>query len=838
MIKMILVAAASLALTPAIEAAETPDASTWGQSTSFTNASGTAVAALPPVLLAQIVLPTPGGQPVAAAPDAAPGGAPGTNSATAGRGRGRGAPAVRVPPPPRPDPLPPFYDPNLSVPKRVQDLVSRLTLEEKVSLMQMDSPALPRLGLGAYAWWTEALHGMTHDTATVFPQAIGLAASWDVNLHYQVASAIGIEGRAKHVEYVAAFNFDRMTGLDFWSPNLNIFRDPRWGRGQETYGEDPYLSGRLAIQFVKGVQGDHPVYFQAITTPKHFAVHSGPEALRHRFDAVVTDQDLFTTYLPQFEAAVREGHAYSIMSAYSALNGVPDSGNKRLLTDILRTQWGFDGYVVSDVDSVSDIYQQGSHGYVGTAVEASALAVKSGNELNSGTTYGAARGGPSNLGQAVQQGLITEKEVDVAVGRLMEARIRLGEFDPPGYPGNPYNQITTNMYNTEEHHALARKAADETMVLLKNANHTLPLKTSLGAVAVMGPNANTVNMQLGNYNGHPTPQHQISIIDGIRQALGADHVITTTNLRVPVTATIALAEPVKADYLFTDASKAKHGLTVAYATNSAGLAQPTRTEVSETGVLKMPDAASGIVFDPSLAVKMTGVLVPPATGAYQLGARSRDAFLLSIDGKVVLDEMQGGALRTAGNAILLEKDKAYNLLVEFSHSPTTSGRGGRGGRGFGGGFGGRGFGGGAPGAATSNALAGAPGEVVFGPGGGGPGGGGPGGFGRGGRGGRGGQIFGATADAPGLTAAPSADPNADPLFQIAWTRPTEDGSPANTAGQNLYGEAIDLASKADAVVLVVGIDGSQEGESHDRDAIELPAVQEGLVRAVTQAAGN
>ena len=422
------------------------------------------------------------------------------------------------------------------MPKRVQDLVPRLTLEEKVSLMQMDSPAIPRLGIGPYAWWTEALHGMTHDTETVFPQAIGLAATWDVNLHHEVATAIGIEGRAKHVEYVAAFNFDRMTGLDFWSPNVNIFRDPRWGRGQETYGEDPYLSGRMAIQFVKGVQGDHPVYFRAITTPKHFAVHSGPEALRHRFDAVITDQDLFTTYLPQFEAAVREGHAYSIMSAYSALDGVPDSGNKRLLTDILRTQWGFDGYVVSDVDSVSDIFQQGSHAYVANAVEASALAVKAGNELNSGTTYGEGRGGPSNLGKAVQQGLITEKEIDTAIGRLMEARIRLGEFDPPGYEGNPYNKITTNMYNTEENHSLALKAAEESMVLLKNANRTLPLKTAIGSVAVLGPNADALNMQLGNYNGHPAPQHRISILDGIIQAVGADHVLTNTTLNIPLPA--------------------------------------------------------------------------------------------------------------------------------------------------------------------------------------------------------------------------------------------------------------------------------------------------------------
>ncbi len=449
---------------------------------------------------------------------------------------GRNTPLAR---PPLPDPLPAFYDAKLPVQKRVEDLVSRLSLEEKVSQMQMASPSIPRLGIAPYHWWTEALHGMTHDTETVFPQAIGLAASWDTDLHLQVATAISTEGRAKNFEYRAHNIFDSMTGLDFWSPNVNIFRDPRWGRGQESYGEDPYLSGRFAVAFVKGIQGDDPVYFKAIATPKHYAVHSGPEPLRHQFDAVVTDEDLYTTYLPQFEAAIREGHAHSVMSAYNSLDGVPDSCNKRLLTDILRTQWGFDGYVVSDDGSVADIYT--SHRFAGTAAETSALAVKAGNDLDSGTTYAGGAGGGRNLAnanlvQAVRQGLITEKEIDVAVGRVMEARIRLGEFDPQGYTGNPYNAITTNMYNTPENHALALKAARETMVLLKNANHTLPLKTSIGTVAVMGPNANAFNMQLGNYNGHPTPQHQINILDGIRQAIGADHVMTTTNLRVPLTA--------------------------------------------------------------------------------------------------------------------------------------------------------------------------------------------------------------------------------------------------------------------------------------------------------------
>ena len=704
---------------------------------------------------------------------------------------GPGGRDVPVPPPPRPDPLPLFYDPKLPVAKRVEDLISRLNLEEKVALMQMASPSIPRLGIAPYHWWTEALHGMTHDLSTVFPQAIGLAATWDTDLHFEVAAAISTEGRAKNLEYRANHIFNAMTGLDFWSPNINVFRDPRWGRGQETYGEDPYLSGRFAIAFVKGIQGDDPVYFRAIATPKHFAVHSGPESVRHGFNAVVTDPDLYTTYLPQFEAAFREGKAHSTMSAYNAVNGVPVSCNKRLLTDILRTQWGFEGYVVGDDGSVGHVYT--THRYLPDGVQTSAAAIKAGNDLDSGTTFAGGAGGGrnianANLVQAVRRGLITEKEIDVSLRRLMEARICLGEFDPPGYEGNPYNQITTEMYNTPEHHELALKAARESMVLLKNANRMLPLKAG-GTIAVLGPNANAITMQYGNYNGRAPQDHQITILDGIKKVVGADHVITAT-AQVPLTATIALAEVVKADYLFTDAAKGRHGLTVAYAPTATGLAQPTRTEVSETGSLKRPDAATGIAFDPTMVVRMTGVLVPPSTGDYQLGARGRDAFRLSIDGKVIVDEMQGGALRTAVNAIYLEKDKTYSLLAEFIHSPTT---GGRGGRGFGG---------------------------------------------RGGRGGRGGQTFGATPEAPGVTPTASADPNVDPLFQIAWTRPTEDGLPANTAGQSLYGETIDVAKKADAVVLVVGIDGSQEGEMRDRIAIELPAVQEGLMKAVTQAAGN
>jgi beta-glucosidase len=759
---------------------------------------------------------------VLTAPAAMPG--EGMDAAVPGRGGrfGRGGAGLRAAPLQRPNPLPPFYDPKLSLNKRVDDLISRLTLEEKVSLMGMDSASIPRLGIASYRWWNEALHGVANGTATVFPNPTGLAAAWDVNLQHEMARAIGQEGRARHAA--------QGSGLDFWAPNLNLLRDPRWGRAQETYGEDPYLSGRLAVAFVTGMQGDDPFYFQAISTPKHYAVHSGPEPERHRMNMVISDQDLYTTYLPQFEAAVREGHCFSIMSAYSALNGIPDSGNKRLLTDILRDQWGFKGYVVSDVDAVADIYRAQAQFYTSSGVTASALAILAGNDLCSGSTYyggdggsqgGAVQPGPSSVARAISRGLLTEKDVDVSLRRIIEARIRMGEFDPPGYEGNPFNKITADMIDTETNNALARRVADESMVLLKNANHTLPLRTGIGTVAVLGPNANAPQMQNGNYSGRPSARHQVSIIDGIRQAVGADHVITTTNLRVPISGNLALAEPVKADCLFTDVSKTKHGLMVTMAASEAGLGQPTRTEVSETGTIQKPDAAGGVAYDPALAARMTGVLVPPMTGEYQLGARGRDAFRISIDGKVVLDEMQGGPQRIASACVSLEKEKVYNVLVEFSHTPKSGER------------------------ETGQVLSigkpegpvTAPPKVgtserspafVYNPGGGG----------RGGRGGRGGQFFGATTEYPGMTATASADANSNPLFQLAWTKPIEDGMPANTAGQSLFAEAVDLARKADAVVLVVGLDGSQEGEEFDRSTIELPVVQDGLIRAVTRAAGN
>src|SRR5215210_557488 len=325
---------------------------------------------------------------------------------------------------PSPDSAAPDYlNPRLPVERRVNDLVSRLTLEEKVAQMMNKAPAVERLNVPAYDWWNEALHGVAYaGRATVFPQAIGLAASWDAAQMRRVATAVSDEARAKYNEAVGRGDRRRFYGLTFWSPNINIFRDPRWGRGQETYGEDPFLTARLGVEFVKGMQGDDPRYLKTIATPKHYAVHSGPESERHVFNAKPSVRDLNETYLPAFRATVTEAKAGSIMCAYNSVDGAPVCASTRMLNEILRAQWGFDGYVVSDCDAIADIYKR--HHFAKTEEEGVAAGVKAGTDLTCGYEYRA-------LLPAIKQGLISEAEIDTAVKRLFSARFRLGLFDPP-----------------------------------------------------------------------------------------------------------------------------------------------------------------------------------------------------------------------------------------------------------------------------------------------------------------------------------------------------------------------------------------------------------------------
>ncbi len=402
-----------------------------------------------------------------------------------------------------------YLDPDQPLELRVADLISRLSLEEKVSQMVFNSAAIGRLGIPEYNWWNECLHGVARaGVATVFPQAIGLAATFDQELLYRVGTVIAEEARAKHHEFVRHEDRGIYKGLTFWSPNINIFRDPRWGRGQETYGEDPYLTGRLAVAFIRGLQGDHPRYLKVAACVKHFAVHSGPEPLRHQFDAVVSPKDLRETYLPAFRDAVMEAKVEAVMGAYNRVNGEPACASPTLLTKILREDWGFEGHVVSDCGAIRDFHRH--HKITATPEESAALAVNNGCDLNCGEVFW-------HLVKAVEDGLINEETIDQSLARLLKTRMKLGMFDPPEMV--PYTSIPYERNDCEEHRVLALEAARKSIVLLKNQDALLPLnKDELRTIAVIGPNADHQPSLLGNYHG--LPSRAVTPLAGIRAAVG------------------------------------------------------------------------------------------------------------------------------------------------------------------------------------------------------------------------------------------------------------------------------------------------------------------------------
>lgn len=385
----------------------------------------------------------------------------------------------------------PWCDTSLGVEERVNALVGAMTLREKIAQMLHQAPPIPRLGVPAYNWWNECLHGVGRaGRATVFPQSVGLAASFNIPLVAKVAEVTSDEARVKHHQALRQDYHGPYFGLTYWTPNINIFRDPRWGRGQETYGEDPYLTARMGVAFVKGLQGNDARYLKLVATPKHFAVHSGPEPLRHRFNAVVSPRDLRETYLPAFKATVQEAGAWSVMGAYNRTNGEPCCGSHTLLQKILREEWGFPGYVVSDCWAIKDFHE--NHQVTRTPEESVAMAVKNGCDLNCGNIY-------PRLLEAVQQGLITEAELDVSVKRLFTARVKLGMFDPES--SLPWSGLKPDIVNCAKHRKLARRAAQESIVLLKNEGNLLPLKKDIKSIAVVGPTAFTHSVLLGNYNG-------------------------------------------------------------------------------------------------------------------------------------------------------------------------------------------------------------------------------------------------------------------------------------------------------------------------------------------------
>jgi beta-glucosidase len=400
----------------------------------------------------------------------------------------------------------PFRDPSRPVEARVADLVARLTADEKIGQLVTDAPAIPRLGVPAYHWWSEALHGVARaGRATVFPQVIGLAATFDEALVRRVAGAVADEARAKHHEALRRGEHGRYQGLTFFSPNVNIFRDPRWGRGQETFGEDPELTARLGVAYVRGLEGEDARLLETTATAKHFAVHSGPEALRHGFDARPSAHDLADTYLPQFEAVVREGRVAGVMPAYNRLDGVPCAASPALLDATLRRAWGFDGYVVSDCGAIADMVT--GHRAARTTEEAAAAALAAGTDLSCGSEYAA-------LGRARALGLVTDAMIDRAVGRLFAARLRLGMFDPPA--SVPWAATPLSVVESPEHLALARAAARASIVLLQNGGGALPLVPSVRRLAVVGPVADDVEVLLGNYHGEPS--RPVTLLAGLRAA--------------------------------------------------------------------------------------------------------------------------------------------------------------------------------------------------------------------------------------------------------------------------------------------------------------------------------
>lgn len=551
---------------------------------------------------------------------------------------------------------------------RAADLVARMTLEEKIGQMMNDAPAIPRLGVPAYEWWNEALHGVARaGSATVFPQAIGLAATFDPALMSDVAEAISDEARAKHHEFANRGLRLRYQGLTFWSPNVNIFRDPRWGRGQETYGEDPYLTSLMGIEFVKGLQGEHPKYRKLDATAKHFAVHSGPEADRHYFDVHPSERDLYETYLPAFQALVQEADVASVMGAYNRVYGESASASQLLLIDILRKTWGFDGYVVSDCDSIEDIFLY--HKIVSTAEAAAALGVKNGTELNCGRTYEA-------LLKAVQQNMISEAEIDAALTRLMYTRFRLGMFDPVEQV--PYAQIPYTVNQAPEHDELARRAAQDSMVLLKNAA-TLPLSKNIKSIAVIGPTADDVMSLLGNYYG--TPAAPVTVLQGIRAAVSANtEVLYARGADLVEGREEPRAAPViEPAFLRPAGDASQQGLKGEYFRGMELNGQPVLTRIDPRVAFRWDRGAptddlvargelaltQGLAGD-HFSVRWSGELLPPVSGRYELNVGANDGFRLMLNGETLIDAWQQAERVHSKSAFVdLEAGKAYPITLEY-----------------------------------------------------------------------------------------------------------------------------------------------------------------------------
>ncbi len=518
----------------------------------------------------------------------------------------------------------PYRNTALSTEERVSDLVSRMTLQEKADQLLYTAPAIPRLGIPTYNWWNEALHGVARaGYATVFPQSITIANSWDEGLLFNVATAISDEARAKYHEFQRRGKTGIYQGLTFWSPNINIFRDPRWGRGHETYGEDPFLTGRMGFEFVKGMQGDDPKYLKTVATAKHYAVHSGPESTRHSFNAKVSELDLRETYLPAFRTLVKDAGVYSVMGAYNMFRDYPCCANP-ILYGILRNEWGFKGYIVSDCWAISDFYNFTK--YAKDPAEAAAQAVKAGTDLECGVDY-------KHLVEAVKRDLLTEADIDVAVKRIFTARFKLGMFDPD--ESVPFANIPFFVNCSDYNNTLARQAAQKSIVLLKNSNGILPLKKEIKTIAVIGPNADNFESLIGNYNG--IPKNPVTILKGITNKVAPD-------TRIIYAEGSDLAEgihnliPVPSRYLVTE--DGRQGAFGEYFNNREMKGEPVFTRVDDNINFYWEHLSPRYDLpDDNFGVKWTTYLVPPVSGIYALGSWGSSGYEVRLDGKKIISSM-------------------------------------------------------------------------------------------------------------------------------------------------------------------------------------------------------
>jgi beta-glucosidase len=555
----------------------------------------------------------------------------------------------------------PYLNPKLPAEQRAADLVHRMTLAEKASEMQNNSAAVARLNIPAYQWWSEALHGVINEGVTEYPEPIALAATFDSPGIHTMAGQIGIEGRIKHVQNAREGHVGIMGGLDFWSPNLNIFRDPRWGRGQETYGEDPFLTGRMGVAYVTGLQGEDPNYYLAIATPKHYAVHSGPEPTRHFADVDVSRHDQLDTYTPAFRAAVVEGKAGSVMCAYNAINGQPACASEFLLQDLLRGKWGFQGYVVSDCDAVKDV--SANHRYRPTQAQGAAISVLRGMDKEC-VTFTERFGEPVEKAyiDAVQQGYLPESVLDTALIRLFTARIKLGLFDPPEMV--PYTKIDEKELDSASHRAEARRLANESMVLLKN-DGLLPLKAGVKKIAVVGPLADQTRPLIGNYAGQPT--HIVSVLEGLKAEFPGAAITF-----VPGTQFLRTDGAAVPDALLTTPD-GKPGLKAEYnegmmrgrpAPGASTTPLVSRTEPNVR--LDEKSLPPEVVTRKSFGVRWSGSLTPAESGDYLLGIRCQGFARFTADGKQIAMAFGGGSEPASGvGRIHLEKGSKVALEISY-----------------------------------------------------------------------------------------------------------------------------------------------------------------------------